>query len=100
MVKLIVIGFVLVLLGLGGAFSACQTGAEDRDLLMSVMSGLAVAIGLALIGIGGMRRGYHYLPHGAPPGDMDPDKATAPTPEDPPRAVYTPRATGDRQGDR
>lgn len=100
MVKLIVIGSVLVLLGLGGAVSACQTGAEDRDLLMSVMAGLAVAIGLALIGVGGMRRGYHYSPPGAPPGDMDADKATAPTPENPTRQVHTPRATGDRQGDR
>lgn len=96
MVKLIVGGFVLVLLGLGGTVSACQTGAEDRDMVMSVLAGLAVAIGLALIGIGGMRGGYHYRPHGAPPGDMDPDKAFAPTPTDATRQVYAPRAEEDR----
>lgn len=100
MVKLIVGGFVLVLLGLGGVASACQTGAEDSDLLMSVVSGLAVAMGLALIGIGGMRRGYHYRPHGSPPGDMDPDKAFAPTPKEPPRPVYQPRGPQDGRVDR
>jgi hypothetical protein len=89
MVKLLIGGFVLVVLGLGGAVSACQAGPDDRDLWMAAVSGLAVAAGLAAIGLGAVRRGYHYKPPGEPPADMDADKASEPTPKEPPRPILT-----------
>jgi hypothetical protein len=88
MIKLLVLGVVLVILGLAGAVSACQRGAEGPDLLVATISGLATAAGLALIGVGGMRRGYHYKPRGEPPADMDPDKMSAPTAENVKRTIY------------
>jgi hypothetical protein len=51
---------------------------------MSLLSGLSLAIGSLLILFAAARRGYHYRPVGAPPGDMDPEKAELPAPDNPP----------------
>jgi hypothetical protein len=37
-----------------------------------------MAAGFAWMGIAAARHGYHRRPPGAPPGDMDPEKATDP----------------------
>jgi hypothetical protein len=61
---------------------ACVT--EPGDYTLSLLSGLSLAIGSLLILFGAARRGYHYRPVGAPPGDMDPEKAELPAPDNPP----------------
>jgi hypothetical protein len=53
---------------------------------MAGLSGLSLAVGLVLLAVGAGRRGYHRRPPGAPPGDMDIDKATEPPPDQPPLA--------------
>jgi hypothetical protein len=85
MAAMMIVGFVLFAIGLGGAFNACQADANDRDVVTAAMSGLAFALGLGLLAIGAGKRGYHRRPVGAPPGDMDPDKATTDPPPDDPR---------------
>ena len=80
---LLVLGAVLVVAGLAGSVNACAT--DDGDNLMALFAGLSFAVGCVLLALGAARRGYHYRPIGAPPGDTDPEKAELPTPENPPR---------------
>jgi hypothetical protein len=75
-------GFVLFVVGLAGAVNACLAGPEDNDTLSAAVSGLVFALGLCLLAVGVAKRGYHRRPLGAPPGDMDPDKAASPPPQD------------------
>jgi hypothetical protein len=82
MLTMLVLGAVLVVLGIAGSANACVS--EDRNLTMALIAGLSFAIGCVLLAIGAVRRGYHYRPEGAPPGDMDPAKAELPTPDNPP----------------
>jgi hypothetical protein len=82
MFTMLVLGAVLVVLGIAGSVSACVT--EDRDLTMALVAGLSLATGAVLLVVGGARRGYHYRPEGVPPGDMDPEKAELPAPQNPP----------------
>jgi hypothetical protein len=82
MLTMLVLGAVLVVLGIAGSVNACVS--EDRDLTMALVAGLSFATGCVLLAVGGVRRGYHYRPEGAPPGDMDPEKAELPAPENPP----------------
>jgi hypothetical protein len=82
MLTTLVLGAALVVLGIAGSVNACVT--EDADYVLSLFAGLAFAIGCVLLAVGAARRGYHYRPVGAPPGDMDPEKAELPTPENPP----------------
>lgn len=69
---------LLVLVGLAGAASVGVVHREDPNLLVAWLSGLAVGIGFVWMGIVAARHGYHPRPPGAPPGDMDPQKATDP----------------------
>lgn len=71
-------GFLLVLLGLIGAANACFAYSGEPNLVVATLSGFAVSGGLIWMGIVGARHGYHRRPPGAPPGDMDPAKATDP----------------------
>jgi hypothetical protein len=71
-------GFLLVLLGLAGVANACGLHRDEPNLLVALLSGLAVGIGLVWMGVSAARHGYHRRPPGAPPGDMDPAKATDP----------------------
>jgi hypothetical protein len=82
MMTMLVLGAVLVVIGMAGSVNACVT--ENADYLLSMFAGLAFAAGCVLLAVGATRRGYHYRPTGAPPGDMDPEKATLPAPENPP----------------
>ena len=82
MLTTLVLGAALVLLGFAGSVNACVT--EDPDYVMSLFAGLAFAVGCVLLALGAARRGYHYRPLGAPPGDMDPEKAELPSPDNPP----------------
>ena len=82
MVTMLVLGAVLVVLGIAGSVNACVS--EDRDVTMALIAGLSLAIGCVLLAVGAARRGYHYRPEGAPPGDMDPAKAELPAPDNPP----------------
>ena len=82
MPTVLVLGAVLVVLGIAGSVNACVT--EDGDSMMSLFAGLSFAVGCVLLAVGAGRRGYHYRPIGAPPGDMDPEKADLPAPENPP----------------
>jgi hypothetical protein len=82
MFTLLLLGALLMVVGIGGAVSACV--GEDSDYLVSVLAGLSLALGSVLLILGAARRGYHYRPAGSPPGDMDPEKAELPTPENPP----------------
>jgi hypothetical protein len=52
--------------------------------MMALVAGLSFATGIVLLAVGAARRGYHYRPVGAPPGDMDPKKAELPAPDNPP----------------
>ena len=71
-------GFVLVLLGLLGAADACVVHRDDPNMATALLSGLAVGVGFVWMGVVAARHGYHRRPPGAPPGDMDPAKATDP----------------------
>jgi hypothetical protein len=82
MLTMLILGAALVVLGIAGSVNACMS--EDRDLTVALIAGLSLASGCVLLAIGGARRGYHYRPQGAPPGDMDPQKANLPAPENPP----------------
>jgi hypothetical protein len=82
MLTMLVLGAVLVMLGIAGSVNACVS--EDRNFTMALIAGLSLAIGSVLLAVGAVRRGYHYRPKGAPPGDMDPAKAELPTPDNPP----------------
>jgi hypothetical protein len=82
MLTMLVLGAVLVVLGIAGTVSACVS--EDGNLNMALVAGLSFAVGCVLLAIGGVRHGYHYRPEGAPPGDMDAEKAELPAPESPP----------------
>jgi hypothetical protein len=68
----------LVVLGLVGAADACVVRREGPNLLVALLSGLAVGVGFVWMGVLAGRHGYHRRPRGAPPGDMDPAKATDP----------------------
>ena len=81
MLTTLVLGAALVVLGIAGSINACST--EDGDAVLSVFAGLAFASGCVVLALGAARRGYHYRPIGAPPGDMDPEKAELPTPDNP-----------------
>jgi hypothetical protein len=74
----LVIGAALIVLGLAGTVSACTTPAEDRDLVVSVVSGLSFAIGLCLVALGAASHGYHRRGLGEPPRDMDPHPKDSP----------------------
>jgi hypothetical protein len=82
MLTLLVLGAVFLVAGIAGSVNACAT--EDADYVMSLFAGLSFAIGCVLLAVGAARRGYHYRPIGAPPGDMDPEKAELPAPDNPP----------------
>ena len=82
MAALMIGGFVLFVAGLAGAVNACLAGANDRNTNTAALSGLLFALGLTMLAVGAAKRGYHRRPLGAPPGDMDPEKATLPTPQD------------------
>jgi hypothetical protein len=82
MLPLLMLGIVLVVAGIAGSVNACAS--EDADYVMSLFAGLSLAIGCVLLAVGAARRGYHYRPAGAPPGDMDPNKAKLPSPDNPP----------------
>ena len=82
MLTLLVLGALLVVVGIAGSVNACVT--EDGDSMVSLAAGLSFAIGCVLLILGAARRGYHYRPVGAPPGDMDPEKAELPAPDNPP----------------
>jgi hypothetical protein len=82
----LIVGALLVLAGLAGSVSACQASADETHVVMAGLSGLSLAVGLVLLAVGAGRRGYHRRPPGAPPGDMDIDKATEPPPDQPPLA--------------
>ena len=82
MLALLVLGAVFVVAGIAGSVNACA--AEDGDLVMSLLAGLSLAVGCLLLAVGAARRGYHYRPVGAPPGDMDAEKAELPAPDNPP----------------
>ena len=82
MLTMLILGAVLVVLGIAGSVNACMS--EDRNLTVALIAGLSLAVGMLLLAIGGARRGYHYRPEGAPPGDMDPQKAELPAPDNPP----------------
>jgi hypothetical protein len=82
MLTMLVLGAALVVLGIAGSVSACMS--EDRNLTVALIAGFSVAMGCVLLALGGARRGYHYRPEGAPPGDMDPAKAELPAPDNPP----------------
>ena len=82
MLTMLILGAVLVVLGIAGSVNACTT--EDPDYMTSLAAALSFATGIVLLAVGGARRGYHYRPVGAPPGDMDAEKAELPTPENPP----------------
>ena len=71
-------GLMLVMLGLAGAADACVVHRHDPNLLVAALSGLSVGVGLVWMGIMAARHGYHQRRPGAPPGDMDPEKATDP----------------------
>ncbi len=71
-------GFVLVVLGLIGAADACVVHTETPNLTVAWLSGLSLAVGFVWMGVVAARHGYHRRPPGAPPGDMDPAKATDP----------------------
>jgi hypothetical protein len=71
-------GLLLVMLGLIGAADACVVHRDEPNLLVALLSGLAVAVGFVWMGIMAARHGYHRRRPGAPPGDMDPAKATDP----------------------
>ncbi|MCC7123866.1 MAG: hypothetical protein IT178_03400 [Acidobacteria bacterium] len=77
---MVLLGAVLTLLGIGGAMNAAMAGPEDRDFVVSLMSGMAFAGGIILMALGAARHGYHRRPLGAPPGDADPDKVSDPAP--------------------
>lgn len=77
---IIAAGVVLVLLGLGGAISACTSSPSEINMVQTVVSGLGLSLGLVMIAVGAARHGYHRRPLGAPPGDADPDKVSDPTP--------------------
>ena len=82
MLTILILGAALVALGIAGSVNACMS--EDQDLTVALIAGLSLAAGCILLAVGGARRGYHYRPEGAPPGDMDPHKAELPTPNQPP----------------
>jgi hypothetical protein len=82
MLVMLILGAVLMILGIAGSVSACAS--EGGNPTMALLAGLSLAAGVVLLVVGGARRGYHYRPEGAPPGDLDPDKAELPTPESPP----------------
>jgi hypothetical protein len=82
MLTMLVLGAVLLVIGIAGSVNACVT--EDPDYVLSLGAGLSFATGIVLLAIGAAKRGYHYRPVGAPPGDMDPEKADLPTPGQPP----------------
>lgn len=69
-------GVLLVIVGLLGVATAAYS--ENPNLIVATLSGFAVSGGLIWMGIIGARHGYHRRPPGAPPGDMDPAKATDP----------------------
>jgi hypothetical protein len=71
-------GLVLVMLGLLGAADACVVHRDDPNLVTALLSGLSVGVGFVWMGVVAARHGYHRRPPGAPPGDMDPAKATDP----------------------
>ncbi len=71
MLTTLIIGTVLTVLGIAGTVSACNASAEDRDLVVAVLSGLSFAIGLCLLAVGAASRGYHRRGLGEPPGDME-----------------------------
>jgi hypothetical protein len=87
MAAMMIAGFVLFVIGLAGAFNACQADADNRDIVTAGISGLMFALGLGLLAMGAAKRGYHRRPLGAPPGDMDPDKVTTQPPPDDPRGT-------------
>lgn len=78
MLTTLIIGAALVVVGLAGTVSACSARAEDRDLVVAVLSGLAFAIGICLVAVGAASHGYHRRGLGEPPKDMDPNPQDSP----------------------
>ena len=83
MLILLVLGAVFVVAGIAGSVNACGA-TEDGDFMMSLFAGFSLAVGCVLLAVGAAKRGYHYRPVGAPPGDMDPEKADLPAPDNSP----------------
>lgn len=73
-------GVALIVVGLAGTAVAWRGGPTISTSFFLIEAGVILAIGLALLAAGGLRHGYHFRPVGAPPGDMDPSKATDPNP--------------------
>ena len=82
MLTMLILGIVLVIAGLAGWVSGCTS--DGQSPVTSMFAGLSLAAGCVLLAVGAARRGYHHRPVGAPPGDMDPEKADLPAPENPP----------------
>lgn len=78
MLTMIIIGAVLTVVGLAGTVSACSVQAEDRDVVVAVLSGLSFAVGLCLVALGAASHGYHRRGLGEPPKDMDPHPQDSP----------------------
>lgn len=73
-------GATLSLVGIAGFIIAFATGPHDTPMFFAVESTVALVTGMTLLGIGAFRHGYHWVPVGAPPGDMDMSKAIDPRP--------------------
>lgn len=74
----LIVGVALTVIGFGGTVSACMAPAEDRDMVVAGLSGVALAVGLCLIALGAASRGYHRRGLGEPPKDMDPNPQDSP----------------------
>jgi hypothetical protein len=82
MLTMLLLGVVLVIAGLAGWVSGCLS--DGQGPVTSMLAGLSLAAGCVLLAVAAARRGYHHRPPGAPPGDMDPEKADLPAPDNPP----------------
>lgn len=78
---MLVLGVMLTLVGMGGAVNACTADTDEQLVAVPFISGLSLAMGLALVAVVAARHGYHRRPLGAPPGDMDPEKVSDPAPD-------------------
>lgn len=78
MLTALIVGVILTVIGLGGSASACLAPAEERDMVVAGLSGVALAVGLSLIALGAASQGYHRRGLGEPPRDMDPSPEDSP----------------------
>jgi len=64
--------------GIVGAVMTWRLAPATGWLFFALESGVAIVAGLTMLGMDGLRHGYHKFAPGAPPGDMDPALATDP----------------------